>query len=278
MFSTTAFVILIILMITQIIKLFRSRHFSYEVEQIFFLIAAFMLFIDFGYRSYRISFPAVTNTYEALVFFSGVLCILLYFLGRRIVPSSEEAEVDEEVRGDRVILFIGTVVVSLFLALASSPLVPDTLVLPVPALQSYWLVAHVVLSFVGESFFVVAFAASVVFLTTSSKEKRSRADRITYISILIGYVFFTTGALVFGMIWAEQAWGSYWSWDPKETWALVTWLTYTLYLHMRMVSGKKMVPGKRGRFSSWISIAGFLLTMFTFFGVNYLMSGLHSYV
>jgi len=118
----------------------------------------------------------------------------------------------------------------------------------------------------------------VVFLTTSSKEKRSRADRITYISILIGYVFFTTGALVFGMIWAEQAWGSYWSWDPKETWALVTWLTYTLYLHVRMVSWKKMDPVKRGRFSSWISIAGFLLTMFTFFGVNYLMSGLHSYV
>ena len=87
----------------------------------------------------------------------------------------------------------------------------------------------------------------------------------------IGYPVFTAGALVFGAIWAETAWGSWWSWDPKETWALITWLIYTAYLHTRLV--KKM----RGRTSALLAIIGFLATVFTFFGVNYLLSGLHSY-
>jgi ABC-type transport system involved in cytochrome c biogenesis permease subunit len=88
----------------------------------------------------------------------------------------------------------------------------------------------------------------------------------------IGYPFYTLGALIFGAIWAEQAWGRYWSWDPKETWALVTWLVYTLYLHLRLV---------RRNTSSLppiIVILGFLIALFTFLGVNYLLSGLHSYV
>jgi len=275
--TTTAFVILVIVMITQIVKLFRIRNITYEVEQIFFISAALLLLLDFGHRTYRLAFPAVTNTYEALVVFSAILCGLLYLLARRIPVTGEDGDLADELRGDRVMLFIGSTIAFLLLALASSPLVPDSLVPPVPALRSYWLVAHVVLSFAGEAFFAVAFAASLVYLAAGSGGKgatavKTRADRTAYVSILIGYVLFTIGALVFGMIWAEQAWGSYWSWDPKETWALVTWLTYTLYLHLRLVRGKK------GKTASFLSVAGFLLTMFTFFGVNYLMTGLHSYV
>ena len=277
MLTTTAFVILVIVMITQIVKLFRIRNITYEVEQIFFISAALLLLLDFGHRTYRLAFPAVTNTYEALVVFSAILCGLLYLLARRIPVTGEDGDLADELRGDRVMLFIGSTIAFLLLALASSPLVPDSLVPPVPALRSYWLVAHVVLSFAGEAFFAVAFAASLVYLAAGSGGKgatavKTRADRTAYVSILIGYVLFTIGALVFGMIWAEQAWGSYWSWDPKETWALVTWLTYTLYLHLRLVRGKK------GKTASFLSVAGFLLTMFTFFGVNYLMTGLHSYV
>ncbi len=72
-------------------------------------------------------------------------------------------------------------------------------------------------------------------------------------------------------MWAQAAWGAYWSWDPKETWALITWLTYTAYLHTRLV------PGLRGKASATLSIVGFAFTIFTFFGVNFLLSGLHSY-
>lgn len=79
------------------------------------------------------------------------------------------------------------------------------------------------------------------------------------------------GALIFGAIWAESAWGSYWSWDPKETWALVTWIVYTLYLHVRLIMKRS------DRIVALISVVGFVFTIFTFLGVNYLLSGLHSY-
>ncbi len=258
MLTTTAFVITFILMIDQIAKLFRKGEVSYEIERVFFLMAAVLLLLDFGYRSYQLQFPAVTNTYEALVIFAAGIHLLLYFVSGKYQHA--------------YIMFIGTIVVFVFLALASSPLVPADLVPPVPALQSHWLVLHVLLSFAGEAFFVVAFAAALVFLFSRSETKRVEADRITYISVTVGYFLFTVGALIFGMVWAEQAWGSYWSWDPKETWALVTWLTYTLYLHLRFIRGA------RGKITALVAVIGFLLTMFTFFGVNYLMSGLHSYV
>jgi len=142
---------------------------------------------------------------------------------------------------------------------------------PIPALQSYWLVLHVLFSFIGEAFFTISFVAAVAYLASGSAEKRTRLDRVVYSSVAVGYPVFTVGALVFGAVWAEYAWGSFWSWDPKETWALVTWLVYTAYLHMRLV--KKT----RGHVSAWMLVAGFVLMIFTFFGVNYLLSGLHSY-
>ncbi|HDQ14402.1 MAG TPA: cytochrome C biogenesis protein [Sediminispirochaeta sp.] len=272
MVSSLAFLIVVVLLIAQIRKLFRRSQLTYEVEGVLMLLASVLLFVDFVYRSFLISFPALTNTYEALVFFSSMICLLLFFQARRIPSVPVGREIDDTESGRRFILFVGTVVVFIFLALSSSPLVPSTVQPPVPALQSYWLVAHVVLSFAGEAFFVLAFAAALGYFRAKSEEGRNRADRLSYTSILVGYFLFSVGALVFGMIWAEQAWGSYWSWDPKETWALITWLTYTLYLHVRLVMKRK------GRLTAILAILGFLLTMFTFFGVNYLMPGLHSYV
>jgi ABC-type transport system involved in cytochrome c biogenesis permease subunit len=269
MLTTAAFVVTLILIIDQIVKLFRKRAVTYEIEQVLFLLGSLLLFIDFGYRSYMLRFPAVTNTYEALIIFAAGIHLLLFFVSRR-VPAVREA--GQSPGSDAYIQFIGTMVVFVFLALASSPLIPDDLVPPIPALQSHWLVMHVLLSFAGEAFFVIAFASALVYLLSSQQEKRDQADRITYVSVTVGYFLFTVGALIFGMVWAEQAWGSYWSWDPKETWALVTWLTYTLYLHLRFIRGA------RGKITAWVAVIGFALTMFTFFGVNYLMSGLHSYV
>ena len=269
MLTTTAFVLTLSLMIDQIVKLFRRGEVTYEIEQVLFLLSALLLFIDFGYRSYMLRFPAVTNTYEALVLFAGGIHLLLFFISRR-APATRAAS---EAPGPfTYVQFIGTVVVFVFLALASSPLIPDDLVPPIPALQSHWLVLHVVLSFAGESFFVVAFAAALVYLLSPDQEKQAQADRITYLSVTVGYFLFTVGALIFGMVWAEQAWGSYWSWDPKETWALITWLTYTLYLHLRFIRRA------RGKVTALVAVLGFAFTMFTFFGVNYLMDGLHSYV
>ncbi len=269
MLTTTAFVLTLSLMIDQIVKLFRKAEVTYEIERVLFLLSALLLFIGFGYRSYMLRFPAVTNTYEALILFAGGIHLLLFFVSRR-APDTRPA--GEAPGPFTYVQFIGTVVVFVFLALASSPLIPDDLVPPIPALQSHWLVLHVVLSFAGESFFVVAFASALVYLLSSDRDKQEQADRITYLSVTVGYFLFTVGALIFGMVWAEQAWGSYWSWDPKETWALITWLTYTLYLHLRFIRRA------RGKITALVAVLGFAFTMFTFFGVNYLMDGLHSYV
>jgi len=93
---------------------------------------------------------------------------------------------------------------------------------------------------------------------------------IGYKSISVGFPFLTIG-IVSGSIWANIAWGSYWSWDPKETWALVTWIIYAIYLHLRIFAKW------RGKSSAITSIIGFACVIFTFLGVNYLLSGLHSY-
>ncbi|WP_281886831.1 cytochrome c biogenesis protein CcsA [Paenibacillus sp. YYML68] len=96
-------------------------------------------------------------------------------------------------------------------------------------------------------------------------------DEIGYRSIAIGYPVFTLGALVFAMIWAHEAWGRFWGWDPKEVWALIVWLFYAVYLHLRLSRGWQ---GKR---SAWLSVIGFLVVMFTLIGVNLVIAGLHSY-
>jgi len=96
-------------------------------------------------------------------------------------------------------------------------------------------------------------------------------DEISYRSIAIGFPIFTLGGLIFAMIWAEQAWGRFWGWDPKEVWALITWLFYSAYLHLRLSRGW------HGLKSSWLSVIGFLIVMFTLIGVNLIIAGLHSY-
>ncbi|MEE8378407.1 MAG: c-type cytochrome biogenesis protein CcsB [Candidatus Aminicenantaceae bacterium] len=165
------------------------------------------------------------------------------------------------------------------MALASSPLMPKDAAPLMPALQSYWLWLHVSVTMIGEAFFAIAFVTSIMYLFADSKQKKGiktglsaeKLDEVSYKCIAIGFPLFTLGGMVFGMIWAYKAWGTYWSWDPKEVWSLITWFVFALYLHTRLVMGWK------GRRSSFIAILGFLAALFTYFGVNYLLSGLHSY-
>lgn len=96
-------------------------------------------------------------------------------------------------------------------------------------------------------------------------------DEITYGTIAVGFPIFTLGGLIFGAIWADQAWGVYWSWDPKETWSLITWFIYAFYLHGRMIRGW------RGKKVAIVAVVGFMAVVFTYLGVNLLLSGLHSY-
>jgi cytochrome c-type biogenesis protein CcsB len=96
-------------------------------------------------------------------------------------------------------------------------------------------------------------------------------DEIEYKSIAVGFPLFTIGGLIMGAIWANSAWGKYWTWDPKETWSLITWFVYALYLHARFVGGW------RGKRVAILSIIGFVAVIFTYLGVNLVLSGLHAY-
>ena len=259
-FATTALILIAAAAALQIVFLIRKGETRDPVSHWALLAASLLLFVVTIDRSIKISFPAVTNTYESLVFFSAVICVVIFVL--RLVMKSSVM---------RFILLGCTVVALALLMISSSPLAPRDIQPPIPALQSLWLVLHVSLAFIGEAFFTVSLVAAIVFLVTKDEEKKAAADRIMYTTIGIGYPIFTAGALIFGAIWAEVAWGQWWSWDPKETWALITWLVYTAYLHTRLI--RRL----RGKTSAWLAIIGFAFTVFTFFGVNFVLSGLHSY-
>jgi ABC-type transport system involved in cytochrome c biogenesis permease subunit len=260
MISTIAFGLLIAAVILQITFLFKNTGEPDPLSHFFLLTAGLLLFASITERSVKINFVAITNTYESLIFYSGAIAIVIFIYRLRNKRTALP-----------LMVFGGTAAAVILLALTSSPVSGKEIMPPIPALQSYWLVLHVTFAFVGEAFFAFSFVASIYFLFAKDEEKKRRLDRIVYTSIGMGYPFYTAGALIFGAVWAQYAWGSYWSWDPKETWALITWLVYTGYLHTRLV--KKW----RGRMTAILSIIGFVFTIFTFFGVNYLLAGLHSY-
>ena len=145
-----------------------------------------------------------------------------------------------------------------------------------PALRSYWLSFHVSAAVIAYGTFAISFGISVAYLLrdsgklTSLPEKKV-LDEVSYKMVFVGMPFLTI-MLITGAVWAEYAWGTFWSWDPKETFALVTWLVYALYLHIRLMRGW------RGKRTAILSIIGFLTVIFTFFGVSYLLPGLHSYL
>ena len=142
-----------------------------------------------------------------------------------------------------------------------------------PALQSSWLGIHVVASLVGYAFFTISFVSSVIYLAIfrGSAPNRpslvSNLDALSYRTISLGFLFLALG-IITGSVWAERAWGSYWSWDPKETWALITWLIYAIYLHARLITGW------RAKNRAWLAVIGFLSLIFTYVGVR-LLPGLH---
>lgn len=97
------------------------------------------------------------------------------------------------------------------------------------------------------------------------------AEEISYRAIAIGYPLFTLGGLIFAMIWAHEAWGRFWGWDPKEVWALITWLFYSAYLHLRLSRGWQ------GENAAWLAVGGFIIIMINLVVVNLVVSGLHAY-
>ena len=213
----------------------------------------------------------VSNLYEVFILFSIITALLYLFYERRY---------QTRVLGGFVLLVI-SVAVAFLLWYTFDRQAADIQPL-VPALKSYWMKIHVPANFIGYGAFALAAMVAVAYLIRFNAEKgdsKSLAmtlpeldvlDDLMYKSIALGFAFFTL-ATILGALWAAEAWGGYWSWDPKETWALIVWLNYAAWLHMRLTKGWRGKP-----MAAW-AIVGLFVTLFAFLGVNMFLSGLHSY-
>jgi cytochrome c-type biogenesis protein CcsB len=206
--------------------------------------------------------PFIT-TYETLAFFSWVIALVYLILQLKL-----------RIRA------LGALITPLaFLTIAAASLLPEKIkrTTPlVPALQSHWLEFHIITCFIGYACFAVSFAVGIAYLikrrggNPDAALTKDKLDVIGYKAISVGFPFLTLG-IISGSIWANSAWGTYWGWDPKEVWSLITWFIYAIYLHLRIVAKWKGTP------AAIVSVVGFAAVLFTFLGVNYLLSGLHSY-
>jgi cytochrome c-type biogenesis protein CcsB len=211
----------------------------------------------------------LTNLYESLVFFAWTIAIVYLLMERKFKIKTAGAFVTPFP----------------FIIMAYASLNPNEIEPLVPALQSNWLISHVVTCFVGYAAFAVSFGVSFLYLFKVNAEnkpsKQQKAfldylpssellDEVGYKTIAIGFPLLTIG-IITGAFWANVEWGTYWSWDPKETWSLIVWFIYAAYLHARITRGW------RGKKAALLSIIGFSATLFCYLGVNLVLSGLHSY-
>ncbi|MEW6108873.1 MAG: c-type cytochrome biogenesis protein CcsB [Nitrospirota bacterium] len=312
--------------------------------QTFAILLRWAEFKEIGQMGWLRAAP-LTNLYESLIFF--VWCLILAYL-----------VIEFKYKNRSFGAFI-TPVAGLALAFIDISGMSKNIQPLVPALQSNWLLAHVMMSFISYALFAVSFSSGIMYLIMRTEKRNEPAyvfwtvmlsifiitlsamgidyltfklsvktheeliksflfkasfrsssaavsmlswalsaalafiiwryghilkkvitgfnishdvlDELTYKSIAIGFPIFTLGGLIFGAIWADQAWGKYWTWDPKETWSLITWFFYAFYLHSRLMRGWK------GKKVAVVAVMGFLAVIFTYLGVNLLLSGLHSY-
>jgi cytochrome c-type biogenesis protein CcsB len=212
----------------------------------------------------------LANFYESLSFFAWAVLLLFLIIEWRTRSRSLGA-------------FVIPVPVLLLAFASISPDVSDRIQPLIPALQSNWLAVHVLTCFLGYASFAVAFAVGIMYLLKGGARDggteegtflrlipaSDALEELLYQGVVLGFVLLSLGIMT-GSVWAHYAWGSYWSWDPKETWSLITWIVYAVMLHARSVRGW------RGRRMAWMALVGFASVLFTYLGVNYLDS-LHSY-
>jgi cytochrome c-type biogenesis protein CcsB len=216
-------------------------------------------------RGYLIQRMPLSNLYEATT--TGLVFIILFAL------------IFEGMHRMRVVGFSAAALSFVYYRwLLSSDVYGNDAIEPLRAvLNSYWLDYHVTCMMLSYGAFTIAFAMAVLYLMRRHMPRLMRwtpsledLDLYIYRAIQFGWPLLGIG-IVLGAVWADTAWGRMWSWDPKETWSLITWLIYTGFLHVRLVHGW------RGVGMAWASIGGYAAVLFTYLGVNFVLSGLHSY-
>jgi len=250
--------------------LFHLIYFASKKEKVLNLIWI-VLYITLGlhtlglvgrwFESYKLGMghAPLSNFYESLIFYAWCIGLVLIIMKRRLTFP--------------LLTMFASLVALFFMSYAAFSSNVNKSIQPlIPALQSNWLHVHVFTCFIAYASFAISFLCGIFyfFRWEGIIPPKEKLDEINYQSIMVGFPMLTAGILT-GAVWANYAWGSYWSWDPKETWSLITWIVYALYLHARFQRGW------RGKNIAMLSIIGFISVIFTYIGVNFLLSGLHSY-
>ncbi|MCW0492455.1 c-type cytochrome biogenesis protein CcsB [Riemerella anatipestifer] len=264
-------VVAALLLVLGFIELFKPNRWLHKVIKV--ILAAGILgylvhLVGLGIRWYISGHAPWSNGYEAIMFISWVgisAGLLLYRNNNALIPSA------------------GFLVAVLLMGFAHGAVSLDPQITPlVPVLKSYWLVIHVAIITSSYGFFALSFIIGIMvllFYIVSSKATFQEHNDTTIkeltavseMSLTIGLFALTIGTFL-GGVWANESWGRYWSWDPKETWAFISVMVYAFVLHMRLV------PGLRGRYAfHMVTMFAFSSVIMTYFGVNYYLSGLHSY-
>ncbi len=209
----------------------------------------------------------MTDIRESLIFFSWAIVLIYLVL---------------EYRWKIRVLGAFIITIAFLLILASTLFAPSAAPLP-QYFSSGWLGVHTTLAFLADAAFAIAFCIAMMYIIQERQLKHKSPggfyrrlppldvlDELSYRAIVMGFPLLTL-AMVTGAIWADSAWGSYWGWEPKEIWSLITWLIYASYLHARLVTGW------RGRKAAYLAVFGFLIVLFTFLGVNLLLPGRHAF-
>lgn len=247
-----SFILFLISFVIFVLAILYKKNLFYIIASTTFIIGFIFNMLSFIFRWQASDHIPMSNTYETLVLFSMLIAIIyLYFW---------KTDKNKFIACGSSLLIVLIIGISALVDNVPRPLVP--------ALQSNWLTIHVLFCFISYAAFAISFITAIASLLI--KEPPPDLNQITRQNITLGYTFLVLG-IITGSIWANRAWGTYWSWDPKETWSLITLLVYTLYLHSYNF---ERWAGKR---SAMIAITGFIFIVFTYFGVNYLLSGLHSY-
>jgi ABC-type transport system involved in cytochrome c biogenesis permease subunit len=222
-------------------------------------LATFALLASLVFRAIATGHGPFANMYEfSMAFAFGILAAYMWF---------------ERTYHQRILALVALPVALAMMLYAST--IPADIEPLVPALQNNLLLTvHVAVAIVAYGSFAIAFAAAGLYLVQPEGgrwglPKPQVLDEIAYRAVVVGFPFLTL-TIILGAIWADTAWGTYWSWDPKETASLVTWLIYGAFLHARVMRGW------RGSRAAWLLILGFAATLFTYFG-NLFFGGLHSY-
>ena len=232
------------------------------------LVTGFLFHTIFlAYRYYLLGVAPILDLKSALSFFAwSIICVYLIIQSRFKLM----------VLGSFVAPFAASLMII-------SSAMPWTEVTVKPLFKSLWLTIHVGTVFIGDALLAIAFLAAIMYLIQEYQIKQKRLgaiysrlpslatlDRINYYSIIYGFPFLTVG-MITGSVYAQYALGSYWQWDPKEVWSLISWLFYAALLHQRVA------VGWQGRRAAIMAIVCFSVLVFTFVGVSLLMGGYHSF-